>query len=125
MLGTVEGDIHDAGKDLYQMMLTVHGFSVYDLGVDVPPADVLAKALELKPDIIGLSCLMVGAYPAMKETIRILHANPELKDTPVIIGGQVNQEVSDFMKADHWSKDAMDGVRWCQEWIGLHKPNRV
>ncbi|MEN6481018.1 MAG: cobalamin-dependent protein [Anaerolineaceae bacterium] len=125
LLGTVKGDIHDAGKDLFQIMLTVHGFTVYDLGVDVPPADFLAKALELKPAVIGLSCLLVGAFPAMKATIALLHAEPQLKNTPVIIGGQVTEDVCQFVGADHWSMDAMDGVRWCQDWVATHKTDPI
>lgn len=117
MVGTVEGDIHDAGKDLFQILLTVHGFSIYDLGVDVQPAQFLARAREVKPAVIGLSCLLVGAYNSMKETIALLRSDTELAGIPIIIGGQVNQEVCDFVGADHWSMDAMDGVRWCQEWI--------
>lgn len=87
VIGTVEGDIHDAGKDLFQIMLSVHGFVVHDLGVNVPAADFLAKAMEIRPTVIGLSCLLVGAYPAMKETVHILHAEPSLNNIPIIIGG--------------------------------------
>ena len=60
ILGTVEGDIHDAGKDLFQVLLKVHGFTVLDLGVNVPPREFLTKAKEMKPIAIGLSCLVVG-----------------------------------------------------------------
>lgn len=117
LLGTVEGDIHDAGKDLFQMMLSVHGFTVFDLGVNVPPVEFLENALELRPAVIGLSCLISGAYPSMKETIEILRAEPKIAPIPIIIGGQVNAEICQFVRADHWSVDAMEGVRWCQEYV--------
>ncbi len=116
LLGTVEGDIHDAGKDLFQIMLNVHGFNVNDLGVNVPAEQFLEKAQELKPDIIGLSCLIIGAYGAMKRTITLLRDDPQFAKTPIIIGGQVNNDVCQYVSADYWAMDAMDGVRYCQNW---------
>ncbi len=116
LLGTVEGDIHDAGKDLLEIVLKVNGFSVYDLGVDVPPAEFVAKARELRPMVIGLSCLLNGAYKAMKKTVAMLRADPETASIPIIIGGQVNSDVCSYVSADHWSTDAMDGMNWCITW---------
>jgi methanogenic corrinoid protein MtbC1 len=115
LLGTVEGDIHDAGKDLFQIMLNVHGFNVHDLGVDVAPAKFLEKARELKPVAVGLSCLITSAYTSMKETIALLRADEETASIPIAIGGQVNKDVCQLVGADHWSMDAMDGVRWCMQ----------
>lgn len=117
LLGTVRGDIHDAGKDLFQLMLDVHGFSVSDLGVDVPAETFLEQARLLKPRIVGLSCLITGAYASMKETIALLRAHPDTAAIPIVIGGQVNAEVCQMVGADHWSVDAMDGVRWCQKQV--------
>jgi methanogenic corrinoid protein MtbC1 len=117
LIGTVEGDIHDAGKDLFQILLTVHGFVVHDLGVNVPPAEFVKKAREVKPAVIGLSCLLINAYTSMKETITQIRADAEIGTTPVIIGGQVNQDVCKYVEADYWAADAMDGVRWCLERI--------
>lgn len=117
LLGTVRGDIHDAGKDLFQLMLDVHGFSVSDLGVDVPAETFLEQARLLKPRIVGLSCLITGAYASMKETIALLRAHPNTAAIPIVIGGQVNAEVCQMVGADHWSVDAMDGVRWCQKQV--------
>ena len=117
VIGTVHGDIHDAGKDLFQILLTVHGFTVHDLGVDVPPEEFVAKARELKPVAVGLSCLLTGAYVSMKKTVAMLRAEPDLTAIPIVIGGQVNDDVCTFVGADHWSVDAMDGVRWCQKQV--------
>ncbi len=122
LIGTVEGDIHDAGKDLFQILLTVHGFTVHDLGVNVPAAEFIAKARDVRPTFIGLSCLLIGAYTAMKETIALARATPETSAIPVIIGGQVNDEVCKYVKADAWAADAMDGVRWCLKWVESHQP---
>jgi methanogenic corrinoid protein MtbC1 len=113
LIGTVEGDIHDAGKDLFQILLTVHGFTVHDLGVNVPAAEFIARAREIRPDVIGLSCLIINAHNAMKETIALVRADEAINKIPVIIGGQVNDDVCKYVKADHWATDAMDGVRWC------------
>lgn len=115
VIGTVSGDIHDAGKDLLQILLDVHGFTVHDLGVDVPAEEFVAKARELKPVAVGLSCLLTSAYNSMKETIAMFRADPELASIPIVIGGQVNSDVCTYVGADHWSVDAMDGVRWCQK----------
>lgn len=113
VIGTVEGDIHDAGKDLFQILLNVHGFTVYDLGVNVPAADFVEKAREVKPTVIGLSCLLINAYASMRETIVLLRSDPEIASIPVIIGGQVSSDVCKMVQADYWAVDAMDGVRWC------------
>lgn len=121
LIGTVEGDIHDAGKELFQMLLTVHGFTVHDLGVDVPPAVFAAKAREIRPAAIGLSCLLVSAYESMKNTVDLLNTDAELASIPVVIGGQVSEDVCKYVGADHWSMDAMDGVRWCQQQVAVKK----
>ncbi len=121
IVGTVQGDIHDAGKDLFQILLNVHGFTVHDLGVDVPPMDFVEKARELKPVAVGLSCLIMSAHASMKETIRLLREDPELQQIPIIIGGQVSEDVCKFVGADNWSEDAMDGVHWCLQKVGLEK----
>lgn len=113
VIGTVEGDIHDAGKDLFQILLNVHGFTVHDLGVNVPPADFVEKAREVRPTVIGLSCLLISAYAAMKETINLIRQDPVVGATPVIIGGQVSADVCKLVGASHWADDAVTGVNWC------------
>src|SRR5574338_580044 len=117
VIGTVEGDIHDAGKDLFQILLIVHGFTVHDLGVNVPALDFIEKAREVKPTVIGLSCLLINAYSSMKETIALVRGDPEVANIPIIIGGQVSSDVCKLVQADYWAVDAMDGVRWCLEQI--------
>jgi methanogenic corrinoid protein MtbC1 len=117
LIGTVQGDIHDIGKTNLSLLLRCYGFTVYDLGVDVPPDQFLSQALALRPDIIGLSGLLTIAYDSMQETIALLrHAtDAQLQATPIIIGGnQLNEQVSRFVGADYWVTDAMSGVRLCQ-----------
>jgi methanogenic corrinoid protein MtbC1 len=118
LLGTVQGDIHDIGKNNLSMLLHCYGFTVHDLGVDVPPDQFLTEALAVKPDIIGLSGLLTVSYDSMRETIALLRAstNSHLTSTPIIIGGtQLNEQVSNYVGADHWVTDAMSGVRLCQK----------
>ncbi|MBN1965674.1 MAG: cobalamin-dependent protein [Anaerolineae bacterium] len=117
LLGTVQGDIHDIGKNNLNMLLTCHGFTVHDLGVDVSPADFLLQAMQLKPDVIGLSGLMTSSYDAMRETITLLRnaGDSTFAAIPIVIGGyQLNEQVCHYVKADYWVNDAMSGVRLCQ-----------
>ncbi len=117
LLGTVKGDIHDIGKAIVQIALRANGFAVEDLGVDVPPEAFVAKALAWRPDIIGLSGLLTTAYEPMRETVRLLRAQPDLTTAPIPIivgGGTLNEQVRAFVGADYWCNDALEGVRLCQ-----------
>ncbi len=119
LLGTVQGDIHDIGKNLVSMLLNCYGFMVIDLGVDVPPAEFVTRTTEIQPDIVGLSGLLTTSYEAMRETVALLRAEAELRHLsfPIIIGGGlVNEEVCRYVGADYWAADAMTGVRLCQ-WL--------
>ncbi len=118
LLGTVKGDIHDIGKNNLSMLLTCYGFSVHDLGVDVPPSEFLLQAMQVRPNIIGLSGLLTSSYDAMKETIDLFRmtGDAELRAIPIIIGGnQLNEQVCRYVGADYWLNDAMSGVRLCQK----------
>jgi methanogenic corrinoid protein MtbC1 len=118
LLGTVQGDIHDIGKNIFKMMVRSHGFRVTDLGVDVSPEQFAEEALRLRPDMIGLSGLLTLAYQSMKETIQMIRraADPQVTKTPVIIGGgAVNAMACAMVGADYWASDAMVGVRLCEQ----------
>jgi len=116
LLGTVQGDIHDLGKNLFAMLARCHGLTVYDLGVDVAPARFLDEFDRLAPDIVGLSGLLTASYDPMRETIALLRARSPA--APVIIGGQIDEQVSRYVGADYYVTDAMDGVRLCQRLAG-------
>ena len=120
VLGTVEGDIHFIGKDIFKVLVRAHGFAVHDLGVDVPPSRFLAAIHEFKPDIVGLSCLISSTYKSMRETIAHLREDipPALSPRAYIIGGRVNGLVCEDVKADYWTDDGMKGVRLCQKIMG-------
>jgi methanogenic corrinoid protein MtbC1 len=116
ILGTVQGDIHFLGKDIVKVLLKCYGFTVNDLGVDVPPDEFLASARELRPDIGGLSCLLNTSFETMRETIALLRAKaPSAQPQPTyVIGGRVDEQVRKYAEADYWAADAMIGVRLCQ-----------
>jgi len=117
LVGTVSGDIHDIGKNMLGMLLTCYGFTVIDLGVDVPPAEFSAKAVESKPDIVGLSGLITASFEMMRETVLMLRQESEKHKLtfPILIGGgMIDDQVCQYVGADYWLKDAMAGVRLCQ-----------
>jgi methanogenic corrinoid protein MtbC1 len=106
---TVQGDIHDLGKNLLVLLLRSMGFEVVDLGVDVPAEDVVRAALDLKPDVIGLSGMLLTSFPAMRSTIALLRN--ELGDGPgapaiIVGGGQMTEGTATWVGADSWSDNA-------------------
>lgn len=118
LIGTVSGDIHDIGKNILGMLLTCYGFTVIDLGVDVPPDEFARKAIEIKPDIVGLSGLITASFEKMKETVTVLREKAAAADVsfPILIGGgMLDEQVCRYVGADYWENDAMSGVRLCQE----------
>jgi methanogenic corrinoid protein MtbC1 len=120
LLGTVEGDIHYIGKDIVKVLLGCYGFTVVDLGVDVSGREFLAKALEVAPQVVGLSCLLDSAFDSMRATIDLLRreAGQGAAAPSFIIGGCVDERVRRYTGADAWATDAMAGVRLCQKLIG-------
>ena len=122
LLGTVEGDIHYIGKDIIKVLLRCYGFTVFDLGVDVPPKEFLAKTLEVRPHIVGLSCLLNPAFENMRATIGLLRDETKKSGfaPSFIIGGYVDERVCRHVAADAYATDAMTGVRLCQDLIQKH-----
>lgn len=124
LVGTVSGDIHDIGKNMVGMLLACYGFTVIDLGVDVPPAEFAAKAIEIKPDIVGLSGLITASFEMMKETVSVLRSEARKNNLsfPILIGGgMIDHQVCQYVGADYWLKDAMAGVRLCQNLLANRK----
>ena len=114
IIATVQGDIHDIGKNIVRVLLESFGFLVYDLGRDVPPEVVVEKAKETGCRLVGLSALMTTTVPAMEETIRQLHE--QLPEVRIVVGGAVlTQSYADMIHADKYCKDAMDTVRFAEE----------
>lgn len=117
VLGTVSGDIHDIGKDIFRGMMEANGFEVIDLGVDVPKELFVKKVAEYKPDIVGLSGILTNTIEAMKEVVEAL-AEAGLRDkVKVIVGGNhLTEEACAYIGADSFTKDASEGVKTCMEW---------
>ena len=118
LVGTVSGDIHDLGKNMFGMLLSCHGFDVVDLGVDVPPDEFAAKVIQTKPDFVGLSGLITASHETMKETIAMLRTVSSEHDLsfPIIIGGGfIDEQICQYVGADYWMPDAMAGVRLCEK----------
>jgi methanogenic corrinoid protein MtbC1 len=116
LLGTVEGDIHDLGKNIVNMLLSCNKFVVHDLGVDVAPTTFAEQATQIEPHLVGLSALLTSAYDAMRETVALLRTQGY--QGPIVIGGgQLSEKVCHYVGADHWSTDAVTGVELCQRLI--------
>jgi methanogenic corrinoid protein MtbC1 len=124
LLCTVQGDIHDLGKNILDMLLQSYGFTVYDLGVDVSPAEVVERVRGLKPDIVGLSALLTSAEGSLKETVIELRAAAEAigRPIPIIIGGGlVSEQIREWTGADMWANDAVRGVHLIREAVAASR----
>ena len=118
VVGTVQGDLHDIGKNLISMMWRGAGFAVVDLGTNVAPEKYLAAAQEHKAHLVGLSALLTTTMPAMKETVRILKA-AGLPNTKIMIGGApITQAFADDIGADGYAADAGTAVDVAKKLVG-------
>jgi len=119
IIGTVAGDIHDIGKDIVAFMLDVSGFDVLDLGIDVPVETFVTKIKEFQPKVVGLSGFLTLAFDSMKQTVEAIE-KAGLRDKVKIMigGGQIDDEVRKYVKADAYGKDAVAGVQLAKKWIG-------
>jgi methanogenic corrinoid protein MtbC1 len=116
VLGTVEGDIHDIGKDIVVFMLDLSGFEVTDLGVDVPPAKFVEAVRETGAKIVGLSGFLTLAYNPMKDTVAALKG-AGLNNVKVMIGGgQIDDQIRKYTGADAYGRDAMAAVALAKDW---------
>ena len=118
VIATVEGDIHDIGKNLVALMLKNYGFKVVDLGKDVPKEKIIAAAKEHHAQVIALSALMTTTMRQMQHVIA--YAKEKQVDAKIIVGGAViTQEYADEIGADGYSKDAADAVKLTQRILQL------
>ena len=110
MLATVQGDVHDIGKNLVGMMLEGAGFKVVDIGVNVSPEQALESAEELNPDVIGLSALLTTTMPSMGKIIDAFRSRGF--DYPVVVGGApVNPDFARLIGADGYGENAPEAVQ--------------
>ncbi|MCI4446191.1 MAG: cobalamin-dependent protein, partial [Candidatus Aminicenantes bacterium] len=125
LLATVEGDIHDIGKNIVATILRSSGFEVIDLGKNVPAETVVKEVQKLKPDLVGLSAMMTTTVGRIKEIADFLKfKNPNL---PILAGGaSMNQELAERFDV-YYAKDALKALEICQNLIkkgGENEGNR-
>ncbi|HRX01736.1 MAG: cobalamin-dependent protein [Anaerolineae bacterium] len=119
VIGTVEGDIHDIGKDIVGFMLDVNGFEVVDLGVDVPAAEFVGKIREVSPQVVALSGFLTLAFDQMKATVDAISEAGLRDSVHVMIGGAIMDEsVRSYIGADAYGADATAAVKLAQGWTG-------
>ena len=119
ILCTVEGDLHDIGKNIVKAMLEASGFDVVDMGIDVPAAEIVKKAKEEGIHIIGLSGVLTLAIDSMKATIEAFKEAGLREDVKIVIGGApVTDKVCELVGADAWAINPADTIRTCREWSG-------
>ena len=116
---TVQGDIHDIGKDIVVTMLDIAGFDVVDLGVDVPVAKVVETVRETNAQVVGLSGLLTVAFESMKATVAAIDEAGLHGQVKIMLGGApVTDAVVEFAGADAWGKDAVAAVELAKTWVG-------
>ena len=119
LIGTVEGDIHDIGKNIVTFMLDVNGFDVLDLGVNVPAQKYIAAIRDFQPQVVGLSGFLTLAFDMMKETIDAIQAAGLRAQVKIMVGGgQMDDQVRAYTGADAYGRDAMAAVKLAKQWIG-------
>lgn len=118
ILATVDGDIHDIGKNVVSVLLTAAGFEVIDLGVNVPTEQIIEAVRKNKPHILGLSTLITITMVEMEHIINKLIENDLRKNLKIIVGGSpVSDEYAMKIGADHRAVDAVKGVNKCRQWM--------
>lgn len=111
VIGTVEGDLHDIGKNIVISLLSSSGFDVTDLGVNVPKQRFVQTVSEIKPDILGLSALLRATVPEMGEVIQALKDAGLRRKVKVVVGGlPLNEEYAKRLGADYYAQDAWKGL---------------
>jgi 5-methyltetrahydrofolate--homocysteine methyltransferase len=120
LIGTVEGDIHDIGKNIVSFMLDVNGFEVLDLGVDVPPQKFVDAIQDFQPQVVALSGFLTLSFEAMKNTVAAIESASLRDQVKIMIGGgQINEEVKEYAGADGYGKDAVAGISLAKKWVGV------
>lgn len=118
VIGTVEGDIHDIGKNIVTFMMDANDFEVIDIGVDVSPQKFVEAVKEHKPDVVGMSALLTLAFDSMKRTVDALEKAGLRDQVKIIVGGcPIDANVTKYTGADAYGKDAQEGVVIARKWV--------
>ena len=114
IIASVKGDLHDIGKNMVSLMLQVNGFEVIDMGVNVPPREIIDRARDQEVNIVGLSSLMTTSMPYMKEVVELRDGFGLKNKFSIIVGGApITKEYSDAIGADAFGQDAVEAVQKC------------
>ncbi|MBM3470277.1 MAG: hypothetical protein FJX73_05740 [Armatimonadetes bacterium] len=125
VIGTVKGDVHSIGKDLFATLLKVAGFEVHNLGVNVHPGRFVEKAQETGAQIVGLSALMTTTMPSMREVVELFVTQGIRDRHAILIGGSpVTQAFCDKIQADGYGETAQDGVDLAVRFAGQREQRR-
>lgn len=120
IIGTVNGDLHDIGKNLVVLMMESRGYTVVDLGVDVKEDQFVAAIKEHKPDIVGMSSLLTTTMMKIDDTIKEINSAGVRDQVKIIIGGApISQEFADDIGADGYSEDASTAVELCDRMMAM------
>lgn len=118
LIGTIQDDIHDIGKEIFAGMAAANGFAIIDLGVDISPQEFVDKYLEYKPDILAISGILIRSTHYMKQVVDLLISIGERNKIKIIVGGHpIDKKASDYIGADGFSKDIKQGIELCKLWI--------
>ncbi len=118
VIGSVQGDLHDIGKNIVITLLRAAGFQVYDLGVDVSVREFVETVRSVRPDILAMSALLSVTMPQMKKVIDDLEREGLRDGVKIILGGApISQEYADEIGADAGTKNAVEGVDICKRFI--------
>ncbi len=120
VLGTIESDIHDLGKSIFQSAATAAGFQIIDIGVDVSPLIFCDYVRRYKPDILAISAILTTTVPYIQSLIKQLERTDLRSNVKIIIGSSMaTQELCDMIGADAFTNNIFEGIDICKEWI-LH-----
>jgi methanogenic corrinoid protein MtbC1 len=118
VLGTVKGDLHDIGKDIFSDIATSAGFVIHDLGVDVDPVNFVHKIRETNAKIVGMSGVLSLAISSMKETVDAIEKAGLRNNVKIIAGGNLlNEDANQFIGADSFANNATEGLKICKKWM--------
>jgi len=120
VIGTVEGDLHDIGKNIVASMVEASGFEVHDLGVDVTADHFLTKAREVSADVVAMSALLSTTFPHMKEVANAIR-KAGLSSKIIVGGAPLNTETAKSLGADGYGRDAVEGANICKQWAATRK----
>lgn len=119
LIGTVEGDIHDIGKNIVVFLLEANGFEVRDIGINQKPEKFVQAIQSFQPQVVGMSGLLTLAFDSMKKTVQAIQESGLRQAVKIVIGGGVmTEKIREYSGADAYAADAMEGVRLAKKWTG-------